>query len=75
MKLWTDKLDQGLLRSRLRAEITKGAMFLSMADKHDIPQASFTKVQSKVEGSTLSSSFFLQLITCRRASGRSTAEA
>jgi hypothetical protein len=57
MKLWTDKLDQGLLRSRLRAEITKGAMFLSMADKHDIPQASFTKVQSKVEGSTLSPFF------------------
>lgn len=31
MKLWSDKLDQGLLRSRLRA----GAMCLSMADKHN----------------------------------------
>jgi hypothetical protein len=49
MKLWSDKLDQGLLRSRLRAGVTKNirilaaAMFLNMADKHNVPlpQASF----------------------------------
>jgi hypothetical protein len=43
MKLWSDKIDQGLLRSRLWAGVTKNTrgltavMLLSSAGKHNVP--------------------------------------
>jgi hypothetical protein len=69
MKLWSDKLDQGLLRSRLRAGVTKNirilaaAMFLNMADKHNVPlpQASFACsgiTKCAVQSGRMLSSFF-----------------